>query len=271
VPHVFDQLPQFWVSDLAINMRRYIIFAVAVWAILWVVLAGVLRARKIRADRPGARQMVIEFIHSARSIAIFSTVGIGITLLDRLGFYPLPRLGAQWGPVWFWASLALMIVAHDAYYYWAHRAMHHPLLFRRVHRRHHLSHNPSPFTAYSFDVAEALLMASFVVFWPLVTPTPWPVGALFMLHQIFRNTLLHCGYELMPRGPGGKPLFDWLTTTTHHDMHHGRGGNYGLYFTFWDRWMGTEHRDYHAVYAAKAPSLPGRLLDPPERRLAPGA
>ena len=35
--------------------------------------------------------------------------------------------------------------------------------------------------------------------------------------------------------------------------------NFGLYFTFWDRLMGTEHPDYHARFAAaatgQAPSL----------------
>jgi sterol desaturase/sphingolipid hydroxylase (fatty acid hydroxylase superfamily) len=31
-----------------------------------------------------------------------------------------------------------------------------------------------------------------------------------------------------------------LTTVTHHDLHHERaGGNYGFYFTFWDRTCGT--------------------------------
>lgn len=34
---------------------------------------------------------------------------------------------------------------------------------------------------------------------------------------------------------------------THHDMHHANGNsNFGLYFTWWDRLMGTEHQDYVA-------------------------
>lgn len=48
-------------------------------------------------------------------------------------------------------------------------------------------------------------------------------------------------------------LFGWWNTTTHHDLHHQRGrSNYGLYFTWWDRWMGTEHPDYQAEVAAFA-------------------
>ncbi|MEP6859607.1 MAG: sterol desaturase family protein [Deltaproteobacteria bacterium] len=49
--------------------------------------------------------------------------------------------------------------------YWTYRAMHHPWLFRRVHRIHHLPHNPSPWAAYAFAPGEALVHALFV---PLV-------------------------------------------------------------------------------------------------------
>ena len=241
-----------WWTNLVIDLRRYIIFTLAVWLILWVALGTVLRMRKIREDRPPPRQMALEFLISVRSIAIFSTVGVGMTLLGRAGFYPLADRAAHWGPVWFWVSLVGMILAHDAYFYWVHRLMHDPRLFRTFHRRHHRSHNPSPFTAYSFDLGEAFLMVLFVAIWPMITPTPWAVTGLFMLHQIFRNTLLHSGYELMPAGRDGRPMFDWLTTTTHHDMHHGQGWNYGVYFTWWDRWMGTEHPDYYAAFARPA-------------------
>lgn len=250
---LFNDVAQIWLGNITVDLRRYIIFAVAVWLALWVVLKGVLRLRKIRDDTPPARQLTQEFFYSVRSIAIFSTVGVSITFLDRLGAYPLAARAATWGPAWFWTSLIAMIVAHDAYVYWTHRWMHHPKLFRNFHRRHHRSHNPSPFTAYSWDIPEALVNAAFVVLWPLILPTPWPVIGLFMLHQIFRNTLLHSGYELTPARADGRPWFDWLTTTTHHDLHHAQAGwNYAPWFTWWDRWMGTEHPEYHARYAATA-------------------
>jgi sterol desaturase/sphingolipid hydroxylase (fatty acid hydroxylase superfamily) len=41
-----------------------------------------------------------------------------------------------------------------------------------------------------------------------------------------------------------------LTTTTHHDLHHNGSfnHNYGLYFTWWDRLMGTEHPCYREIF-----------------------
>ena len=246
----FDHLSVVWWSSLTRETGRYAVFAILTWALIWFVLRRPLHGRKIRDTRPPNLQLAIEFLISIRSVAIFATVAAVMSLLSHAGAYPLSHLGYAWGPVWFWVSLMLMIVGHDAYYYWTHRAMHHPRLFRTFHRRHHRSHNPSPFTAYSFDLLEALVMSSFVLLWPFLVPTAWPVVSIFIVHQVVRNTLAHCGYELMPATSAGRPVFDWLTTTTHHDLHHAEPtSNYGLYFTWWDRWMGTESPRYHAAFA----------------------
>lgn len=245
-----EALAQRWVTSMIADLTKYAIFAIGFWFVLWVALKGLMRSRKIRTETPPARQLVLEFLVSLRTVAVFSSVGLIPFVLERAGWLHSHQAGLALGPVWFWVCLALMIVAHDAYFYWAHRTMHDPRLFRRFHRRHHLSHNPSPFTAYSFDIGEAAVMAAFVPIWVILVPTPWPVVGLFVLHQIVRNTMGHSGYELFPAGRDGKPMFDWLTTVTHHDLHHAEARwNYGLYFTWWDRWMGTEHPQYYARFA----------------------
>jgi sterol desaturase/sphingolipid hydroxylase (fatty acid hydroxylase superfamily) len=239
-----------WLRNVATDLTRYAVFSIGVWLVLWIALAGVLNGRKIREQSPPARQLLTEFFVSLRSVAIFSTIGLIPFLAERAGWLHGSEIGSRLGPLWFWTSLVLMIVAHDAYFYWAHRLVHDPRLFRRFHRRHHLSHNPSPFTAYGFDLGEAAIMATFVPIWVVLVPTPWPAVGLFVLHQIVRNTLGHSGYEVMPARKDGRPLFDWMTTVTHHDIHHAQAGwNYGLYFSWWDRWMGTEHPNYYARFA----------------------
>ncbi|WP_309603812.1 sterol desaturase family protein [Phenylobacterium sp.] len=262
-----DDIGQMWVRGLAHDGQRYAIFAVAVWLTLWIALARVLRPRKIREETPPARQLIVELLFSLRSIAVFSTVGIGIDLAERAGLFPMAKLAQHWGLTWFLISLAVMIVAQDAWIYWTHRWMHRPRWFRTFHRRHHRSNNPSPFTAYSFDLGEALLMVAFVAIWPAIFPTPWGVIDIFMFHQIFRNTILHAGYELTPARPDGRPWLDWLTTTTHHDLHHAQAGyNFAPWFTWWDRWLGTEHPQYHARFAevARRPYLTlGRSAETP--------
>jgi len=239
-----------WMAEITPTLTRYALFAVGVWLLLWVLLAGLLRARKIRQATPPPRQLAVEFLMSLRSMAIFATVGVVISFASKAGLYPLADMASRWGTPWLIASVAIGIVAHDAYIYWIHRLMHRPGWFRRTHRRHHLSNNPSPFTAYSFDVNEALLMVAFAVGFPFIFPMHWAAMNWVMMHQIFRNTLLHSGYELTPARANGRPWLDFLTTTTHHDLHHAQAGwNFAPWFTWWDRWLGTEHPEYYARYA----------------------
>ena len=250
---ILAEIPQLWLAELEPTLSRYAIFTVGVWLALWVVLQPVLRKRKIRAEAPPARQLFTEFLFSLRSMAIFATVGVGLAYVYRAGLYPLVPLADTWGPVWFGLSIVAGVAGLDAWFYWTHRLMHDPRLFRRFHRRHHRSHNPSPFTAYSFDVGEALLLMGFVVVWPWVFPMPSGAMQWVMMYQIVTNTLLHSGYELMPARRDGRPMLDFIVTTTHHDLHHGQAGwNYAAWFTWWDRWMGTEHPDYLKRYGEVA-------------------
>lgn len=240
-----------WRLSLTSDLSQYAIFAIGFWLIVWVLLGSLLASRKIRPETPPARQLATEFVVSLRSLAIFSTIGALLFMADRAGYLPGTSLAASWGWGWAIASFVLMVIGHDAYFYWTHRLVHDPRLFRSFHRRHHRSHNPSPFTAYSFDVAEAAMQALFVPIWMVLVPTEWAVVGFFMLHQIVRNTMGHSGYELFPANAEGKPLFGFLTTVTHHDLHHAEARcNYGLYFTWWDRLMGTEHPDYYERFAS---------------------
>jgi Delta7-sterol 5-desaturase len=146
--------------------------------------------------------------------------------------------------------LAGIIIAHDAYFYWAHRTMHHPKLFKTFHRAHHRSVTPTPWAAYSFAMPEAAVMFMFVPIWQFLVPTPGWVMFVWLNFQIIRNAMGHAGFEFFPRWWLSTPLTSWINTTVHHDLHHNGGfnTNYGLYFTWWDKWMGTEHKDYHARF-----------------------
>ena len=71
--------------------------------------------------------------------------------------------------------------------------------------------------------------------------------------MIARNVMGHLSMELMPSGSTRHPTWGLFTTTTHHGLHHKRANaNYGLYFTFWDRVMGTTDARYDQEFEAVA-------------------
>ena len=233
------------------DFMRYLLGAGGVFLLVNVLLARRLAGRKIRTASPKPEQMRREFVISMRTTVIFALSGVASVMAAKFGILETYYVASERGWAYFAFTLVMLIVAHDAWFYWTHRLIHHPRLFRRVHRTHHKSHNPSPWTAYSFDMGEAAINAAFLPLFLFVMPTSVQAIILFLLHMIVRNALGHCGYEIFPSRRNGRPVFDWMTTVTHHDLHHAQAGwNYGLYFTWWDRLMGTEHPLYHEKFAA---------------------
>lgn len=248
-----------WLKILPMDLARYIVGAGGVFLLVNCVFAGKLSGRKIRQDGPTRAQMLREVRTSLRTVGIFTSVSaIFIAGGMAAGFLNIDSTISARGGIYFILNTLALVVLHDSWFYWTHRLIHQPRLFRRWHRIHHKSFNPSPWTAYSFNVGEALINAIYMPIALFVIPTSSQAIVIFLAHMILRNAVGHCGYELFPSWRNGRPIFGWLTTVTHHDLHHSNAGwNFGLYFTWWDRMMGTEHPRYLEKYAAAV----GKPLD----------
>jgi Delta7-sterol 5-desaturase len=244
------------------DLLRYVMGAGGVYLLINTALAVRLSRRKIRKSAPPSKQLRNEILASLRTVVIFSSVGIAVVYGARLGIMRVYEDVQVYGWLYLWGSTILTILVHDAYFYWSHRIMHRPRLFKLFHRLHHRSHNPSPFTSYSFDPGEALVNALFLPLVLLIVPLHPIALFVFTSHMMLRNALGHCGYEVFPADKTGKPLISWLTTVTHHDLHHANARyNMGLYFSWWDAWMGTEHPQYHAEFARVAGA--GEIVENP--------
>lgn len=242
----FDPLwVQVWSVMYMMDFGRYVIAAGLVYSLLWLVLRQRLAHRKIQPGKPELRQMLMEFRYSALTVVIYATIGLGLYFGAQAGIFKLIPEFRSGDTGYLIGSTLLMILMHDTYFYWTHRLMHHPRLYRWVHWRHHLSHRPTPWAAYSFAPAEAVVEAGFAPLFLLFVPMHELGMFLWVSYQIILNTMGHSGIEIFPRGWVGNRWLDWHQTITHHDLHHSRFRyNYGLYFTWWDRLMGTENPDY---------------------------
>jgi Delta7-sterol 5-desaturase len=253
-----------WPAIFAFDLGRYVLTAAVFSVVLLLISPAVLAMRRVRGRLPRANRQWRELGHSVVATIVFSLAGLGVYHGAQHGLFRVYSETAQYGWLYWGASLVLVIVAHDAYFYWAHRWMHRPGVFRRVHRTHHLSMAPTQWAAYSFSVGEAALQAAFLPLFLLLVPAHTTVLFIWMAHQVVRNVAGHCGVELEPRGWLATWWGAWFTTTLHHDMHHEHGRyNYGLYFAWWDRWCGTEHPDYRRRLASLLSSIEqGSTLEP---------
>jgi len=145
-------------------------------------------------------------------------------------------------PLWWMPlSLFLYMFAHDTWFYWTHRWMHWPRLFRAAHAVHHASRPPTAWAAMSFHPYEAMTGAIVVPALVFVIPIHVSMLAAVLAIMTLMGITNHMGWEIFPRFLIHSAAGKWLITASHHHRHHEQYEcNYGLYFRFWDHLCGTD-------------------------------
>jgi 4-alpha-methyl-delta7-sterol-4alpha-methyl oxidase len=136
-------------------------------------------------------------------------------------------------------QIALFTVVEDTVFYWSHRTLHTPWLYRKVHAQHHAYKDTVSWAAEDAAPLEFVLgnLLPFIAGPQLVRPH-MAVMYAWLLLRIWATHEGHSGYC--------HPTSIWLVLPfagrgRDHELHHAKvRGNYGSSFAFWDRWMGTE-------------------------------
>lgn len=227
---------------------RYLIVAGFAFLFFYILFKNQVAARKIQPKFPLSKDYSRDLGYSLLTIAFFALVAL-ITFVWLKPYHILYDDLNEKPAVYWVLTLIPMFFIHDFYFYWIHRMMHHPKLFRSVHKIHHLSTNPSPWTAYAFHPLEALLEVGIIPILAFTVPTHRYMIMLFMIFQIVYNVYGHLGYELFPKGFHKTRIGRFVNTSVAHNLHHHKfHGNYGLYTLIWDRLFGTLRADYDETY-----------------------
>ena len=148
-----------------------------------------------------------------------------------------PVLSARDNPVWFAILMLLTPMWISFHFYWIHRALHWPPLYRLAHALHHRNMNVGPWSGLSMHPVEHVaFFSSVLIHW--IVPAH-PIHILFhMQHQALTAATSHTGFEsLLVKDKDRLAL-----GTFHHQMHHRYFEcNYGNLEVPWDRVFGSFH------------------------------
>lgn len=230
---------------------RYFILAGIAFLLCYLLFRNRLAAKKIQVRFPASKDYLREIFFSFSSMCIFALI------VSFVVFNPAIRPHttiykdiAEYGWAYYALAFPIMFLLHDTYFYWIHRLMHHPALFKWVHLVHHKSTNPSPWAAYAFHPLEAIVENGIIILFYFTIPMHVTHVPIFFLFSILYNIYGHLGWELYPKGFSTTRLGRWVNTAVAHNQHHKHfTGNYGLYLLFWDRVMGTLRSDYDKAFA----------------------
>ena len=244
-----NSLLEFLAFMFSVNITRYLVVAGIFFLLYYVIFRQRWILKKIQSKFPTRKDYLREIKFSLISMSIFVLVA-WVMLRSSVSQFTLRYdLIEAYGWDYWLLSIILMIFIHDTYFYWTHRVMHHPKIYRQIHAIHHKSRNPSPWAAFAFHPIEGVITAGVIVPISLLIPFHSSALMVFLLFMMIYNAYGHLGYELYPKNFNKTIIGKWINTSVSHNQHHQKfNGNYGLYFLFWDRWMGTLRNDYDADF-----------------------
>jgi len=135
--------------------------------------------------------------------------------------------------------LFVFMLVEDCLFYWIHRGLHHPAIYKYIHKQHHefkatigiaseYAHPVEWFTAnlIPFLTGPMLMKTHVAIFW------------IWSILRLVESTDAHSGYRF-PFSPFH--LLPFQGGSERHEYHHYYNiGSYGSFFCFWDWIMGTD-------------------------------
>jgi len=194
------------------------------------------RPFKLNPRYPPHSLVLRELLRSLRGVAICTALEVVVNKLHVEEVFPtsmtpeVTKIGPDGAAslLGHLVTIPLVYMWGDAHFYWSHRLLHTPWLYKRVHKEHHESFNPDPFSGLSMHWAESTIYFSSAI---LISPiVPLWVFRLLSLGLLIFPLEGHWGYG------------NWKSEgSVNHYLHHAKfNWNYGS-SPMWDHLMGTNY------------------------------
>ncbi len=166
----------------------------------------------------------VTMFHVAASFSPYVLFPYALAHNPQMFTMPVPGLGKLF------AQLVLCYVTTDFFFYWAHRMLHTPFFYQRVHKQHHQFRVSIGFAceyAHPFELVVGNVLP--VIAGPVLFKMPFFVFVVWLTVAILGTSWGHSGF-----------MFPIALTRGHHDFHHSHNvGNFGS-MPYWDYFMGTD-------------------------------
>ncbi|OJD31650.1 c-5 sterol desaturase [Diplodia corticola] len=178
-------------------------------------------------------QISLEIAQTMRSMPIMSIFTTPFFVLEVRGFSKMYD-ATQTGPgMWYdMIQFPFFIIFTDFCIYWIHRWLHHPKVYKYLHKPHHKWIMPSPFASHAFHPLDGFAQSLPYHVFPFIFPLQkFAYVALFAFVNIW-TVMIHDGEYIAE-----SPVINGAACHTMHHLYFNY--NYGQYTTLWDRLGGS--------------------------------
>ena len=234
-----------WLAFFGIIISRYFLICGGMHLLFYSILTNYVTKRKLRRKPPSWKTMKKDMELSLLCAIIFAFCAALIVTSYDLGLTFLYTSLDKYGLWYLGFSFVVLLIFQDAYFYFMHRLFHHPRLFKKLHYGHHRSGEPTPWTSFAFDPGEAFIQALFFICIVFILPIHYIPLLTALIVMTVWAVFNHIGFELLPTSFYSNWLGKWFIGSKHHLVHHRKYTlHYGLYFTFWDKLLGTQDANF---------------------------
>lgn len=138
----------------------------------------------------------------------------------------------------------LFLIFTDFCIYWIHRGLHHPMIYKKLHKPHHKWIMPSPYASVAFHPLDGWAQSVPYHIFPFIFPLQkFCYLALFFFVQIW-TIMIHDGEYI-----ADSPIINGAACHTMHHLYFNY--NYGQYTTFWDRICGSYRKPNQELFKSE--------------------
>lgn len=229
----------------AITLARYFLIAGGAYLLFYLLLNKSFTKQSLRLKPLKSGSIRKDIQLSVLSAIIFALCAALIISEYGLGRTLIYTDSHQYGLWYIGVSFVAVLILQDTYFYFIHRLFHHPSIFKWMHYGHHRSGEPTPLSSFAFDLPEAIVQALFFIAIIFIIPLHVITLGVVLITMTVWAVVTHLGFEVFSSSFSHHWLGRWFIGATHHSIHHRKYTvHYGLYFTFWDKLLGTQDPDY---------------------------
>ncbi|MCJ1406422.1 c-5 sterol desaturase [Ptychographa xylographoides] len=193
-------------------------------------------------------QVRLEIMQTLKSLPVMAILTVPFFVAEVRGYAKLYDAPAD-APFSLYNILQFpfFILFTDFFVYWIHRGLHHPRLYKTLHKPHHKWIMPTPFASHAFHPVDGWAQSVPYHVFPFLFPLQKFAYILLFVTINVWTIMIHDG-EYVSNSPV-------INGAACHSIHHEKFEfNYGQFTTFWDRAGKTYRRPDESMFKKRVKS-----------------
>ncbi|KAH8673686.1 putative C-5 sterol desaturase [Xylariales sp. PMI_506] len=187
-------------------------------------------------------QISMEIKQANVALPWMAVMTVPFVIAELQGYSKLYDTSADGPGRWYdFFQFPLFLLCTDFAIYWVHRGLHHPLVYKTLHKPHHKWIMPTPYASHAFHPVDGFAQSLPYHVFPFIFPLQKVVYVLLFVFINLWTVVIHDGEYAV-----NSAIINGAACHTYHHLYFNY--NYGQYTTIWDRLGGSYRRPSREMF-----------------------